>query len=65
MIITTLHNRHSGTGRLMHLDEQIGAIPTSQLAVVPGDIDSTAQPVVQTGRYMVMVGNQSATCTIR
>jgi beta-glucosidase len=41
------------------------AIPTSQLAVVPGDIDSAAQPVVQTGHYMVMVGNQSATLTIR
>jgi beta-glucosidase len=41
------------------------AIPTSQLAVVPGDVDSTALPVVQAGRYMVMVGNQSATFTIR
>jgi beta-glucosidase len=41
------------------------AIPTSQLAVVPGDVDSTALPVVQAGSYMVMVGNQSATFTIR
>jgi hypothetical protein len=41
------------------------AILTSQLAVVPGDVDSTALPVVQAGSYMVMVGNQSATFTIR
>jgi hypothetical protein len=74
VIITTLHNLRTGTRPLMHLV----AAPRAVLAT---GIHGTFAPVAdmarglrwggtarrseQTGRYMVMVGNQSATCMIR
>jgi beta-glucosidase len=40
-------------------------VPTSRLAVVPGDILGTGQLAVLPGPYTIMVGRQSTVLTIR
>jgi beta-glucosidase len=39
--------------------------PVSQLAVTPGDLDSTARPQVESGAYQVQVDTMSANFTVR
>lgn len=40
-------------------------LPTSRLALTPGDITGTARPTVEPGTYKIVAGDQSTTLTVR
>jgi beta-glucosidase len=50
----------AGQSKTVHV-----TFPVSQLAVTPGDLDSTARPEVEPGTYQVQVDTMSATFTVR
>jgi beta-glucosidase len=51
---------NAGESKTVHV-----RFPVSQLAVTPGDIDSTARPDVESGGYQVQVGTMSVDFTVR